>query len=508
MPPTATLPKVSLMNRAAGFTGGGTALITNSTILTHGDDADGVLTANGGLTTVNGGSINTTGNAAYAVSVDTGGIVKLTGTTIGTTGDGSGGLAIHSTTSEIDATGVSITTEGGFDPVSGQHSYGVYNGPFGSFPTGGVAKLTDTSVSTHGAQMYGVITSTGGSTTILGGSISTAGLGASGVVTENGASTSMSGGTVATTGQDAHALFVTGSGSQANLSGSGTFATQGAGAIGLYATLGGVISATGVATITTAGGVSSATGLSAFGVNADGAGSQITLGAATITTSGAGATALFASDAAASGSAGAITATGTLNIATTNAPTAAVALQGNGASVLATGGGSIVSAGNAIAFLGGTGQSATFDNFTIGNLSGDLIFADPSLATVNFNNTIANAGANNLLDATAGSVVTLNANASTLTGAIRTDPTSTSNVNLANGTTWNMTGSSTVTNLSVTNSVVVFAPPSSGAAFKTLTVTNYVGAGANITLNASLGGSNSSSDQIIVNGGKATVRHC
>ena len=85
-----------------------------------------------------------------------------------------------------------------------------------------------------------------------------------------------------------------------------------------------------------------------------------------------------------------------------------------------------------------------------------------------------------------------------------TDATSTSNVNLTNGTTWNLTGPSTVTNLSVTNSVVVFAPPSSGAAFKTLTVTNYVGAGANITLNASLGGSNSSSDQIIVNGGKAT----
>ena len=66
------------------------------------------------------------------------------------------------------------------------------------------------------------------------------------------------------------------------------------------------------------------------------------------------------------------------------------------------------------------------------------------------------------------------------------------------------TGPSTVTNLSVTNSMVGFAPPSSGQAFKTLTVTNYVGAGADITLNARLGGSNSASDQIIINGGKAT----
>ena len=51
------------------------------------------------------------------------------------------------------------------------------------------------------------------------------------------------------------------------------FATQGNGAIGIYAALGGVVSATGDAvTITTAGGVSSATGLGAYGVNADGEG--------------------------------------------------------------------------------------------------------------------------------------------------------------------------------------------------------------------------------------------
>ena len=217
-------------------------------------------------------------------------------------------------------------------------------------------------------------------------------------------------------------------------------------------------------TITTAGGVSPATGLGAYGVNADGAGSQINLAAATITTSGAGATALYASDAAASGTAGSITATGTLNIKTTNAAATAVGLQGNGASILATGGGSIVSAGTAIAFLGGTNQTATFDNFNINNQTGDLIFADPSVATINFNNTIANAGTNNLLNATNGSVVTFNASASTLTGAIQTDSTSTTNVNLTNGTTWTMTGSSTVTNLKVTNSAIVFAPPGSGAA--------------------------------------------
>ena len=319
-----------------------------------------------------------------------------------------------------------------------------------------------------------------------------------------GGVTNISGGSVTTAGQDAHALFVTGAGSQGNLGGAGTFATQGAGAIGLYATLGGLISSTGSTTITTAGGVSPATGLGAFGVNADGAGSQIRLGAATITTAGAGAFGLYASDAAGSGAAGSITVTGTLHVTTTNAAATAVGLQGNGASIAATGGGTIVSAGNAISLTGGTNQTATFDNFAIGIHTGDLIFADPSVSTINFNNTTADAGLNNLLNATSGSIVTLNANASMLTGAIRTDATSISNVNLSNGTTWNLTGPSTVSSLSVANSVIVFAPPSSGVGFKTLTVGNYVGSGANITMNAALGGSNSGSDQIIVNGGSAT----
>ena len=80
---------------------------------------------------------------------------------------------------------------------------------YGSFTTGGVAKLTDTSVSTQGAQMYGVLTSTGGSTTILGGSISTAGTQAFGVVAVNGGTTTIANSlvgptTITTTGASAN----------------------------------------------------------------------------------------------------------------------------------------------------------------------------------------------------------------------------------------------------------------------------------------------------------------
>ena len=468
--------KITASNVALTATGG-TDLATGYT--SYGIDAE-----NGASVVFSGGSITTSGASANGAQLlGSGSNVTLSGgTTILTTGNGAVGLAVIGSGATLTATGVTVTTHGSVDSSDGFIAFGAYNGsstfPPG-YPSGGTLNLTDTTVTTTGAGAIGVVTNSGGVTNISGGAVSTA-------------------------GQDAHALFVTGAGSTTNLSGATAFTTQGAGAIGIYATLGGVVTATGAVTIATSGGVSLATGLGAYGVNADGAGSQINLAAATITTTGVGATALYASDAAASGAAGSITANGTLTVKTINAGAVAVGLQGNGASVLATGGGSIVSAGTAIAFMGGTNQIATFDNFSINNQTGDLIFADPSIATINFNNTVANAGANNLLNATNGSVITFNASASTLTGAIQTDSTSTTNVNFTNGTTWTMTGSSTVTNLKVTNSAVVFAPPDSGAGFKTLTVTNYVGSGANITLYAALAGANSASDKIIINGGSAT----
>ena len=85
-----------------------------------------------------------------------------------------------------------------------------------------------------------------------------------------------------------------------------------------------------------------------------------------------------------------------------------------------------------------------------------------------------------------------------------TDPASTSNVSLTNGAVWNLTGRSNVSSLAVTNSAIVFAPPGAGLGFKTLTVNNYVGSGANVVLNTALGGSSSPTDRIVVSGGSAT----
>ena len=516
----------------------------------------GVVASNGGSATLSGGSVTTTGPVAHGVFAFNGGSVALSdGTKVLTTGGGSFGLFVNGASSSLTATGVSVTTTGGLGPSFGDAAIGAYNG-FASpgDPTGGAMTLTDTTIATTGMAAIGVETNSGGVTNI-------------------------SGGAVNTSGEGAHALFVTGAGSTVNLSGGTTFATHGDGAIGLYATQGGVIDALGQTTIATAGSISAATGLAAYGVNADGAGSQISLAAANITTTGAGAAGLYASDRTGMGHGGAITVSGPLGVVTggasaygawaqgagstitLNGPTTiaisgnasaglmaaagglismggptsiavsgagstgvqalsgaitasralnvttllpsstAFALQGISPSIIASGGGTISAAGAAIAFTDAANAVATFDNFNIKNLAGDLILADRSTATVNLNNTVANAGAGNLLNATLGSTVAFNANASTLTGAIQTDATSTTNISLTNGTNWTMSASSTATSLNLANSAIVFSP---SGAFKTLTVGSYFGTGANITLNTALGGPNAgSTDQLIINGGSA-----
>ncbi len=366
---------------AGQASGGGVIIGTNVPIsfTTSAAGTPAVEADTGGSVTLNGALITTIGTSAPAVlSLGGGTSVTLSGGTVLTFHDGSIGLEVSGSSASLTTTGTGIGVK-----THGVDAFGAYNGPGPGFSTGGAMNLTNTNIVTFG--------------------------------------------------QDAHAVDVSGAGSITTLGAGNALTTQGDGAIGIYAANGGVVSATtGLTTISTSG-------QGAFGADADGQGSQIKLGSATITTSGAGASGLFASDSAMSGSAGSITASGTLNITTTNAAAAAVALQGDGASISATGGGSIASAGDSIEFLGGTNQTASFDNFTIANQTGDLIFSDPSVATVNFNNTTANAGDNDLLDAIDGSFVTLNANASTLTGAIQTDGASTTTVNLTNGSTWTMT---------------------------------------------------------------------
>ena len=484
---------------AAGLyaTGAGSAIIAPNGIVvtTMGANAFGAQADSGGALTLGGGSISTAGQGAHALFVSgSGSQANLSGTeSFATQGDGAVGLFVTNG-GALTATGpITINTAGGVLSTS--------LGPVGAFGVeadgqGSQINLAATTIATTGEGAAGLYASDG------------LGTGHGGVITVSGPLG------VVTGGSSAYGAWAQSTGSAITLNGPSTF-TINSGAFALFASEGGVIS-----TADTLGVV--VNGVAAGGVEANGSGSSATLkGPTTIALNGnqntgllataggaistQGPTSIAVSGAQSTGVqalSGAVTASGSLNVTTSQASSIAFALRGTSPSIIASGGGTVSAAGSAITFMDAANAVATFDNFNIKSTAGDLIFAEPSTATVNFNNTIANAGAGNLLNATLGSTVAFNANASTLTGAIQTDATSTTNVSLTNGATWTMSASSTTTSLNLANSAIFFSP---SGGFKTLTVGSYVGTGANITLNTALGGPNAgSTDQVIINGGSAT----
>jgi len=457
---------------------GGVAAVT-----THGDSAAGVQADLGGQVTLRGGStatpntVTTTNNGAIGLYALTGGVVTATGP-------------------------ISISTSGTTSTATGLGAYGV-----NADGSGSQISLAATTVTTTGLGAVGLYAS----------DISATGSG--GAITVSGAAN------VTTSGASAYGAWAQSAGSTIALNGASSAFTINGDAFGLFASAGGVITAgPGTFSVTTGTGASGA-----GGVEASGSTSTVTLsGAATITLNGASNTGLFATtggaittEAATSitaagasstgvqATSGTVTATGALNVTTTQASSVAFALSGTAPQISATGGGTVIAAGNAINFNGATSAVATFDNFNFTSASGDLIFADPSTATINFTNTTATANGGNLLNATGGSTINFNANASALTGAIQTGSGSTTNVTFTNDTNWTMTGSSTVSNLNLTNSSIVFSP---SGGFKTLTVAGGTvtagslvgGTGASITLNTALGATVPTTDQIILNHASAS----
>ena len=264
-----------------------------SKILTSGAGLPAAQADDGGSIAITGGSIETSGAAAPAIlskGGEGGSSVTLSGgTTILTVGDGSAGLAVSGSGASLTAAGADPSA--GVDVKTlGVGSIGATNGFGSELEPGGTMNLTHT--------------------------------------------------TIVTEGQDAHAVAVSGAGSETHLGAENALTTQGDGAIGIYATGGGVVNGTGgVVTITTSGANSEATGLSAFGVNADGPGSQVNLPGLIVTTAGANAYGLYASDG------GAINAEDGPSIATHGAGAIGVYASGAGSSIAVGGGATIATAG-------------------------------------------------------------------------------------------------------------------------------------------------------------------
>jgi hypothetical protein len=142
---------------------GGSMSLTNPTILTLGQNATGVVTAQGGQTTISGGSVTASGDGATAISVD-----------------GTGSI--------LQATGVAVTTNGAANPSTPLYVNGL------SVSNGGAATFSGGSITANGASNIALsLYSTGAGATVNlpgGTTIVTTGPGATGV-NLNGPGTSL-----------------------------------------------------------------------------------------------------------------------------------------------------------------------------------------------------------------------------------------------------------------------------------------------------------------------------
>jgi outer membrane autotransporter protein len=324
-----------------------------------------------------------------------------------------------------------------------------------------------------------------------------------------GSSITVNGGSVSTSGAFAYGAWAFGNGAITVTNTSVT--TTGLDAVALVADAGGptgqptVIKATD-STVTTEG-------MGAFGVFAQGQPSApvtITLDNSTITTTGDGAVG-YRTDG------GTISATNTAT--QTSGAIAPGGMLSNGGK-LAINGGSVTTTGAGSfgflvqPFIPGAPLTPEptlpnvlqISNATV-NSAADAFHVEGAIADIAVSGSSVMSSNGVLLNTLSFGTTTLTATASQLTGPITMDSSSTS-VTLQGHSTWNMTGSSNLTNLVNDSSAIIFAPPTGDptqlASYKTLSTINYTGAGGTMAINTFLGGDGSPSDRLVINEGAAT----
>ncbi|HEX7868320.1 MAG TPA: autotransporter domain-containing protein [Variovorax sp.] len=342
------------------------------------------------------------------------------------------------------------------------------------------------------------------------------------IATDLGGTAQLNGGlNLSVSGQQASALKITSTGT-ITYTGAANLSNSGLNGSGIRAVTGGVATAAASSSTTIL-----SSGINSIGISVRDAGSQVNLaGPVTIRATGvtqantpSGTQESYAAGLLATGG-GALNATGSLAITTTDPSSYGAALLAASPSISATGTGSITAAGSALGFLPGSGQTASFDGFAITSASGDLVRVDASTgAVLALKNSSATAGSTgNLLQAVNGSSLVLTADRSTLSGNVVTDATSTVDMRLLNGSSlagsidpvaltidatsrWTMTGSSSLSSLTLAGRID-FQPPGSGFVPQTLTVNgNWVGQGGIVGMRTALGDSGSLTDRIVIDGG-------
>lgn len=482
---------------AAYVTGAGASLtMTGGSLTTAGTSAHGAYVADGAtfgatdtaVSSAVGVGVWALGTAAsftrgsvsgglYAAYLQDGATLTANGTTF-TAGTGAT-RGVQSSGSNLVLTDVTVNT-------SALNNYGVYA------YTGGTVRARNLMVNTTGQNGYGVRLVGVTSADLSGLTVRTSGAGAHGAVFE--------GGTSPYTGSDLD-IATTGGGigvyawqnSSVNLAGGRIDTGSAANAHGLY-----IANATMDLTANGAGtGVGVTTGGAGANAAVIGAGGRLNTTNVSLHARGANAAGLymFGVTDAATASAIASGTVGTAPLAPVNddgspgvlavmAPATPLAEPLGGTEAVTLNGSSVVSdAGAAIRVLGGNATIAASNSV----ISGLVAFQVQSLADGG---------------ASIPGVATLNANASTLTGAALTETGSQSTLNLANGSRWNVTGNSVVTYLGNANSLIdvqaaaglplgrlrtLAASPIPGNAYRTVSVTgDYSGNNGTVALNTFL----------------------
>ncbi|WP_167387490.1 autotransporter family protein [Paraburkholderia susongensis] len=406
----------------------GSTATGSANITTGGTGAHGVRAESGGNVRLDGGSVTTAGQQAVGVFASQGKAnATLTGVTIQTSGDWSAGAEANN-----DSV---VTLHDGSISTSGQYAYGLYN-----IGTGANLSATGTVVTTTGYYSAAAYNQAGGLMTLDDVSLTTAGVGAHGV--------------------QIGSRGVIGDGSTSdvvNISNS-TVTTTGASSEGLLASDNATLNGTNVNVSTS--------GANSFGAAAE-FGAQMQLQGGSVTTTGDGGAGLLAAGMPATvGDPGtavsSLTASGlTVSTSGQNAPAAFVAagsrLSATDSTITATGAGSDALLAQHLDTA--APATASFTGSTLASTQGDGLHANGVALDVNLNNSTVTAGANVMnadsdVQSGVGGVLNVVADASTLTGAASVDPASTLNTTLQNNSTWNVTGPSEVSTLTLDNGTV------------------------------------------------------
>lgn len=466
-----TIETSGQMGNGIDVGGPGSAVqMSGGSILTKGNDGRGVVTYQGGSAWLNDVEIRTEGEAAHG-AITNGGNIELANTHINTSGQGAKGLYVIGNGHISVGSGSTLHTTG--DKATAAHadkgtmvlnsSYLLTEGnrvddisSAGVLASnGGTIQVIDSQIKTTGYWGDGMSAVGAGSLIdMTGGSILTTGQDSKGVVAYGGNNTvNLNGVEVRTEGESARGVVASGFASDVassvNLTGS-RVTTTGLGSFGLQALSGGVVNATNSGILTTG---ENATGVSVL--NDMFSSSTVNLKDSNVRTEGFGA---WGADV-----------NGTLNV---DGGSLVSAQHG----ALMASGDSTINLSNGAKVIGGNGtllsisDEASLVAFGLDNqvyAEGDIVFGPD-----------ADSDANGALDSNTN--VSLS-NASHWKG--KTDAIDT--LSLSQDSQWTVTGDSTVGQLSLNQSRVVFDAPDAGT-FKTLSVNGDLSGNGSFLLNTDL----------------------